>query len=808
MGVAETRNLGVNLLRRPAMSKADYLRQEMEQIQGGGSQTAQPQMSAGTIEALTQGGNLEQGLRAGGSEGLAELFSPSTEQVAARKLELGEISSRSKRTRALTDALPNSPLALMLTLLEASKSRGKLDELDDLRSRQEKQEKASKKHDKLLASLKAFVGTKAEFEKVFATAFREASEKNPNISEQAVAGMKDIRAILADIIKFPELTNEEEYKFREREIEYVKLLKGTEWKLNVEDAKLVSAGLAAVRAAIAGRFAPGSRQAAAKARKVLAKIGDPEKLKKNKIGNLKEKLQGEKRKKGEPPFNFKIPNSTDPGDSTWQYGTKEELAAFNKANNIVDESVPDTGPDVDPSEIANIGKPYTAAGQFVAQGIGKFKDIGTAAYEEYGAPNVEAAGHAALAMVGLPTDKDFVKFNGPIVSGGRNFNGLINHKNRTYVVPTPRGQYAYGFSDSAPLGAADSLQEAKDIARKLKLPYGRTSLEGLNVQTFPELLEKPTDGGKYPINPITGNVIAPQEGLGAGDVLLDTNQQYSTGGGDPFIQEFAERAFPDPNAGGALPGASVVPPSPLMTPGGYMNAPPLSTQTDVADTTSGAPVSPTGAPATSPDGLPPVDPTKIEFAKASKDVVKANANNFRKDATTGRVLYTLESSGKPDEVSYPLISLGKDEQGIERFKKDRSKPIQAVGLYQVKPSTAKSIIKRNKRFASLRGQSDKQLIELLKNANFNGELAKIIWDEERAALLKNKLVKDWPPSAIKILTFGAYNAGRGKFASLLARAKPKDLEDFLTSNVFGKGYAQTLRQMNQARQLLPIPVGN
>ena len=156
MGVAETRNLGVNLLRRPEMSKAEHLRQEMERIQGGDSQSTQavagqPQMSAGTIEALTQGGNLEQGL--GGAGALAELFSPSTEQVAARKLELGEISSGKKRTRALTDALPNSPLALMLTLLEASKSRGKLDKLDDLRSKQEIADKSSKKHDKLLASL-------------------------------------------------------------------------------------------------------------------------------------------------------------------------------------------------------------------------------------------------------------------------------------------------------------------------------------------------------------------------------------------------------------------------------------------------------------------------------------------------------------------------------------------------------------------------------------------------------------------------------------------------------------------------------
>jgi len=818
MGVPETRNLNSDIKRIDRASDYDlvrkeFLRQEMERAQRGDSAiNPQSQMPPEIVEAL--GPDFEQAI--GGPSALAELFSPSTEQVAARKLELGEITSATKRTRALTDALPNSPLALMLTMMQAGKSRGKLDKLDDLRSREEKQQKASKKYDKLLASLRAFVGTKAEFEKVFATAFREASEKNPNISEQDVAGMKDIRAILSDIIKFPELTRIEEDKFRERKLQYVELLRGTDWKLNNKDEKLIREGLAAINAALAGRGAPGSRKAARlaaeKAERTSDKIGDTEKYKTKSIITLAEKLKGKKREKGQAPFNVKIPNSTDPGDNTWTWGTKKELAAFNKANNIVDESVPD----VDPKQIADPQVKLSGVELFNEEAINlgaptAVKNLGERKVKEWGsdiqevmqrgkesfAPIAQAFLQTQAAIFGKTPDKDYDFGVRMITSGSGMRPGVFNDKNRTYVFKTSAGKFAYGFSGSAPIGKpVDTLEEARDIARALKLPYGKTYewVED-NVQTHPEYLDQPKDEAD-----ILGTIF----------------------GGDA-------------NAGGASQGDLVIPSgspaqaNPLMTPGGYMNAPLPQIGSVVAGVQPGspavqpsvvppvavpagvqpvAPVSPTGAPSASPAELPPVDPTKIAFAKVSKDVVKSNANTFKKDATIGRILYTIESSGNPNEVSYPLISLGKDAQGAEKFKKDKSKPIQAVGLYQVKPSTAKSIIKRNKRFAYMRTYSETQLIEVLKDATLNGELAKIIWDEERASLLRNKLVKDWPPSEIKVLTFGAYNAGRGKFADLLARSKPKNLADFLSSDVFGKGYAQTLSQMNKARQLLPVPVGN
>tara|TARA_R110000751_G_scaffold75135_1_gene151554 strand:+ start:178 stop:2439 length:2262 start_codon:yes stop_codon:yes gene_type:complete len=156
---------------------------------------------------------------------------------------------------------------------------------------------------------------------------------------------------------------------------------------------------------------------------------------------------------------------------------------------------------------------------------------------------------------------------------------------------------------------------------------------------------------------------------------------------------------------------------------------------------------------------------------------------------------TVETGGAKDPINATSYKLDK-KTGKEIRAKNGKRIPQAYGPYQIIVSTARNLPSGKTKF---KGKSDNFVIKSLKSED-SRKLAGELMDELTATASRNKYVQNFSDKDKEVVIAAAYNnRGSGFFSGIIDKYKPASIDDLLSKNVLDK---QTVRQITEYRRQL------
>jgi hypothetical protein len=190
----------------------------------------------------------------------------------------------------------------------------------------------------------------------------------------------------------------------------------------------------------------------------------------------------------------------------------------------------------------------------------------------------------------------------------------------------------------------------------------------------------------------------------------------------------------------------------------------------------------------------------ITAEKAAPILKKIKASTVGNNVSSSRdkqldFIRTVETGGAKDPINATSYKLDK-KTGKEIRDKNGKRIPQAYGPYQIIVSTARNLPSGKTKF---KGKSDSFVIKSLKSED-SRKLAGELMDELTATASRNKYVQNFSDKDKEVVIAAAYNnRGSGFFSGIIDKYKPASIDDLLSKNVLDK---QTVRQITEYRRQL------